>query len=117
MRKVLQKFAGHQFFEGDNNEKLVFGYDLLYFTCWVSIVRLVTANKLLDTQHSYTVSVSPSWKLSGVGILANKARGTKAEGPRAEGFISHYIILNNGILKSYSLICPRSKGYITQYTP
>ena len=29
----------------------------------------------------------------------------------------HYIILNNGILKSNSLIFPRSEGYITQYTP
>ena len=29
----------------------------------------------------------------------------------------HYIILNNGILKSNSSIFPRSKGYITQYTP
>ena len=30
---------------------------------------------------------------------------------------SHYIILNNGILKSNSSIFPRSQGYITQYTP
>ena len=29
----------------------------------------------------------------------------------------HYILLNNGILKSNSLIFPRSEGYITQYTP
>ena len=29
----------------------------------------------------------------------------------------HYIILNNGILKSNSSIFPKSKGYITQYTP
>ena len=29
----------------------------------------------------------------------------------------HYIILNNGILKSNSTIFPRSKGFITQYTP
>ena len=29
----------------------------------------------------------------------------------------HYIILNNGILKSNSLIFPPSGGYITQYTP
>ena len=29
----------------------------------------------------------------------------------------HYIILNNRILKSNSLIFPRSEGYITQYTP
>ena len=29
----------------------------------------------------------------------------------------HYIILNNGILKSNSTIYPRSEGYITQYTP
>ena len=31
--------------------------------------------------------------------------------------ILYYIILNNGILKSNSTIFPRSKGYITQYTP
>ena len=30
---------------------------------------------------------------------------------------SHYIILNIGILKSNSLICPWSEGYIKQYTP
>ena len=29
----------------------------------------------------------------------------------------HYIILNNGILKSNSTIFPWSKGFITQYTP
>ena len=29
----------------------------------------------------------------------------------------HYIILNNGILKSNSSKFPRSEGYITQYTP
>ena len=29
----------------------------------------------------------------------------------------HYILLNNGILKSNSSIFPRSEGYITQYTP
>ena len=29
----------------------------------------------------------------------------------------HYIILNNGILKSNSSVFPRSEGYITQYTP
>ena len=32
-------------------------------------------------------------------------------------FTVHYIILNNGILKSNSSIFPRSKRYITQYTP
>ena len=32
-------------------------------------------------------------------------------------FTCHYIILNNGIPKSNSSIFPRSKGYITQYTP
>ena len=37
-----------------------------------------------------TVSLSPSWKLSGMGILANKARGARAGGSRAEGFISQY---------------------------
>ena len=31
--------------------------------------------------------------------------------------ILHYIILSNGILTSNSSIFPRSKGYITQYTP
>ena len=31
--------------------------------------------------------------------------------------ILHYIILNNGILKSNSLVFPRSKGYISQHTP
>ena len=31
--------------------------------------------------------------------------------------LSHYIILNNEILKSNASIFPRSKGYITQYTP
>ena len=31
--------------------------------------------------------------------------------------IEHYIILNNGILKSNSSIFPWSEGYITQYTP
>ena len=31
--------------------------------------------------------------------------------------ILHYIILNNGILKSNSTIFPQSEGYITQYTP
>ena len=30
--------------------------------------------------------------------------------------IGHYIILNNGILKSNSLIFPWSEGNITQYT-
>ena len=29
----------------------------------------------------------------------------------------HYIIPNNGILKSNSSIFPQSEGYITQYTP
>ena len=29
----------------------------------------------------------------------------------------HYIILNNGILKSNSSVFTRSKGYISQYTP
>ena len=29
----------------------------------------------------------------------------------------HYIIPNNGILKTNSSIFPRSEGYITQYTP
>ena len=33
------------------------------------------------------------------------------------GLLGHYIILNNGILKSNSSIIPRSEGYITQYTP
>ena len=37
-----------------------------------------------------TVSVLPSWKLSGVGILANKALGPWASGTRALGFISKY---------------------------
>ena len=32
-------------------------------------------------------------------------------------YIIHYIILNNGTLKSNSSIFPRSEGYITQYTP
>ena len=32
-------------------------------------------------------------------------------------YIVHYIIINNGILKSNSSIFPRSEGYITQYTP
>ena len=32
-------------------------------------------------------------------------------------YTEHYIILNNGILKSNSSILPRSEGYITQYTP
>ena len=32
-------------------------------------------------------------------------------------YTTHYIILNNGILKLNSLIFPRSEGYITQYTP
>ena len=32
-------------------------------------------------------------------------------------YIIHYIILNNGILKSNSSIFSRSKGYITEYTP
>ena len=32
-------------------------------------------------------------------------------------FTVHYIIHNNGILKSNTTIFPRSKGYITQYTP
>ena len=31
-------------------------------------------------------------------------------------FIVHYIILNNGILKSNSLVFPWSEGYISQYT-
>ena len=31
--------------------------------------------------------------------------------------INHYIILNNGILKSNSSLFPRSEGYISQYTP
>ena len=31
--------------------------------------------------------------------------------------IPHYIILNNGRLKSNSSIIPRSEGYTTQYTP
>ena len=31
--------------------------------------------------------------------------------------IVHYIILNNGILKSNSSVFPRSDGYISQYTP
>ena len=31
--------------------------------------------------------------------------------------ISHFIILNNGILISNSSIFPQSEGYITQYTP
>ena len=30
---------------------------------------------------------------------------------------NHFIILNDGILKSNSSIFPRSEGYITQYTP
>ena len=34
-----------------------------------------------------------------------------------EGDISHYIILNNAIIKSNSSIFTRSEGYITQYTP
>ena len=29
----------------------------------------------------------------------------------------HYIILNNGILKSNSSVFPWSEGYISQYTP
>ena len=33
------------------------------------------------------------------------------------GCTVNYIILNNGILKSNSLIFPQSEGYITQYTP
>ena len=36
---------------------------------------------------------------------------------RDEGYTVHYIILNNGILKSNSSIFPRSEWYITQYTP
>ena len=32
-------------------------------------------------------------------------------------YLGHYIILNNGILKSNSSVFPRSKGYISQYTP
>ena len=29
----------------------------------------------------------------------------------------HYIILNNGILKSNALVFPQSEGFISQYTP
>ena len=32
------------------------------------------------------------------------------------GCTVNYIILNNGILKSNSLVFPQSEGYITQYT-
>ena len=32
-------------------------------------------------------------------------------------YISHYIIHNNGILKSNSSVFPQSEGYILQYTP
>ena len=34
-----------------------------------------------------------------------------------EDYTYHYIILNNGILKSNSSIFPQSEGYITHYTP
>ena len=34
----------------------------------------------------------------------------------AKRWLIHYIILDNGILKSNSTIFPRSEGYITQYT-
>ena len=34
-----------------------------------------------------------------------------------EMFTVHYIIHNNGILKSNTTIFPWSEGYITQYTP
>ena len=37
--------------------------------------------------------------------------------PLGSGNILHYIICNNGILKTNSSIFPRSEGYITHYTP
>ena len=51
-------------------------------------------------------------------LSTRKIPSAKPEGyPEGSGYISHYIILNIGILKSNSSIFPRSEGYITQYTP
>ena len=52
--------------------------------------NIINCLLLYYTELYRNVSVLPSWKLSGVGILANKARGPRAGGPRAEGFISQY---------------------------
>ena len=41
------------------------------------------------TIQDNAVFVLPSWKLSGVGILANKAQGPRARGPRAKGFLAN----------------------------
>ena len=49
-------------------------------------------------------------------IQVQEARGTDL-GRRIKKCRMHYIILNNGILKSKSTIFPRSEGYITQHTP
>ena len=53
--------------------------------CTVLYCTVLYCTVLYCTVLYCTVSVLPSWKLSGVEILANKARG-----PRAEGFISQY---------------------------
>ena len=37
--------------------------------------------------------------------------------PPLSGNIRHYIILNNGILRSNTSVFPQSEGYISQYTP
>ena len=53
------------------------------------------------------------YSLSTRQILRAKPEGY----PEGSGYISHYIILNIGILKSNYSIYPRIEGYIIQYTP
>ena len=47
------------------------------------------------------------------------SRALMGRDEREEGHMIayQYIILNNGILKSNSLLYPRSEGHISQYTP
>ena len=60
-----------------------------------------TLRYVVNTENcqNYIVSVLPSWKLSGVVILANKARGPRAEGPKARGCISHYPFFKSDVLE------------------
>ena len=54
-------------------------------------------------------------------VIFSASRTSKEEFFLANGlpreYHGHYIILNNGILKSNTSIFPHSEGYITQYTP
>ena len=70
-----------------------------------SKIVYIVGMKVKETQNAVSAGVQ------------RKKRASTIDAKRKEIKHFHYIILNNIILRSNSSIFPRSKEYITQYTP